>query len=301
MPILGIVKPYTSISIIYNPTSTGASRANAFKLADELEAADVNLPVYVVPTDFAGHAESLAYDLAKATKRPLIISSSGDGGYNEVINGALRAQAEGAKPTCGLLPSGNANDHYRNLHQHPITDQILDGKHRYIDILKLSAERHGQPWERFAHSYIGIGLTPKVGIELNKVQLNRLREAWIVAKTLYKLRPSRLIVHGKEHTYDSLIFSNVSKMSKILSVSDSAELTDGKFEVVAFPSQNKMRLLRQLVQASTFGLHSSRQADHYTFTTVRPTRVQLDGEIFRIDGGSVARITVEPRVLRCII
>lgn len=292
---------YSTISIIYNPNSTGASQANARKLAEALKGSVVEDMVKIIPTKFAGHAEKLAYKLAKASPRPLIISSSGDGGYHEVVNGALRAQAEGAEPTCGLLPSGNANDHYHNLHQRPIDEQIISGSHRYIDILCIKARVGGKAWQRYAHSYIGIGLTPKVGQELNKVQLNRLREAWIVLRTLYRLRSSRLIVNGKEHEYDSLIFSNVRRMSKILSLSDTAKLSDGKFEIIAFRSHSKLKLLRKLIKATTIGLRSRRRADHFEFQTVRKTRIQLDGEIFVLDADSQAAVSLLHRHLRCII
>lgn len=295
------MQPYSAISIIYNPASTGASKRNALALAKALQYTAVHDIVKVVPTYFAGHGESLAYELAKASQRPLIISSSGDGGYNEVINGTLRAQAEGAHPTCGLLPSGNANDHYRNLHRRPIVEQILKGEQMQIDILRIASFVGGHLWQRYAHSYIGIGLTPQVGMELNKVKLNRWREAWIVLKTLYRFRSSRLLVRGKERRYDSLIFSNVGRMSKVLSLSDTAELTDGQFEVISFRAHSRPYLVRQLLKAMTFGLHSDRRVSHYEFATIRPTRVQLDGEVFTIDGGENVTITVEPKVLRCII
>jgi diacylglycerol kinase (ATP) len=295
------VPDYTAISIIYNPKSTGASKANAFALVKELRHTPVADRVRITPTFFPGHAETLAYDLAKASQRPLIVSSSGDGGYNEVINGVLRAQAEGAIPTCGLLPSGNANDHYHNLHKKPIVEQILGGEQLQIDILRANSYINGHPWQRYAHSYIGLGLTPRIGLELNKVDLNRWREAWIVVRTLYKLRTCRLIIRGQERRFDSLIFSNVNRMSKILSLSDTAELTDGKFEIISFPTHSKFYLFSQLLKAATIGLRTTRHADHYNFTTVRPTRIQLDGEIFQLDGGAATAISLEPQQLRCII
>lgn len=293
--------PYTAISIIYNPASTGPSKQNAQALAKSLQFTPVHHIVEVVPSLFAGHAETLAYDLAKNSAHPLIISSSGDGGYNEVINGVLRAQQEGAHPTCGLLPSGNANDHYRNLHRKPLVEQILKGEQLQIDVLRIESYTGGHPWQRYAHSYIGIGLTPTVGQELNKVQLNRWREAWIVLKTLYGFKPIRLLVHGKERRYDSLIFSNVGRMSKVLSLSDTAELTDGAFEVISFRAHNRSYLVRQLLKAMTFGLHSDRRVSTYEFTTIRPTRIQLDGEVFTLDGNVAAKISIEPKVLRCTI
>jgi diacylglycerol kinase family enzyme len=292
---------YTDVFIIYNPHSTGASESNAKELAKELEDIPAAIKVHVIPTEYSGHGEQLAYELAMTGKKPLIISSSGDGGYHEVVNGALRAQAEGADPTCGLLPSGNANDHYHNLHRQPIAQQILNGGHQYIDILQIKGRSDGRPWQRYAHSYIGIGLTPKVAAELNKVKLNRMREIQIVLRSISKLRASRLVVNGEERAYDSLIFSNVGRMSKVLSLSDTAKLTDGKFEVISFRSRGRFHLWRQLFMATTVGLHATRRADYFKFATLRRVRVQLDGELFRLDGLSSVEISLEPRILRCII
>src|SRR3982750_2899542 len=106
---------YDAITIIYNPNSTGPSEAKARVLHEDLIKRRKRTKITLTPTKRAGHAEDLAYKAAHANRRALIISSSGDGGYHEVINGALRAQLEGAKPTVGLLPAGNANDHYHSL------------------------------------------------------------------------------------------------------------------------------------------------------------------------------------------
>lgn len=298
---------YTDIAIIFNPNSTGNSEFNAQQLAAKLKGTPAGKLVRIVATDGPGRAEHIAYDIAMGTDRPLIISSSGDGGYNEVVNGVLKAQHQRSRdhrphaPVCGLLPSGNANDHYRNLHRQPIEDQILGGQHRVIDMLSIEGMRDGKHWQRYAHSYIGVGLTPQIGRELNKVKLNRFREAWIVVRTLRRLRGSRLMVRGRQRSYDSLIFSNIGSMSKILTISDSSELSDGKFEIIAFPTRSRWYLFSQLVRASTVGLQTTRQASHYTFSTVSRTHVQLDGEVFRLDAGSEVRITLEAKSLRCII
>jgi diacylglycerol kinase (ATP) len=292
---------YSAISIIYNPRSTGASKDNAVQLAQELAGSPLSGLVSIIPTDYPGHAEQLAYSLSRSSEHPLIISSSGDGGYHEVVNGALRAQDEGAMPTCGLLPSGNANDHYHNLHRRPIGEQIMQGSHRFIDVLHIRSRIGGEDWERYAHSYIGIGLTPYIGHELNKVKLNRLREAAIVIRSLYRLNATKLIVKGQERAYDSLIFSNVRRMSKVLSLSDTAKLTDGQFEIISFRTQSRLRLLQKLLKATTFGLHSTRRSDHFNFRTISQTRIQMDGEIYELDAHAYTEVRLYHSHLRCII
>ena len=163
---------YTTITIIYNPNSTGSSQQLAEKTREQLQAALPREVITTRATEYAGHAEELAYELSRATSRPLIISASGDGGYNEVINGALRAIREGATPTTGLLPGGNANDHFNALHKDNFVTSVVNGQERHIDCLSVTVHSHTTPLERYAHSYIGLGITPEVGHELNKTHLN---------------------------------------------------------------------------------------------------------------------------------
>lgn len=292
---------YTSITIIYNPNSTGSGKRLATEVKKSLKTLLPSQTVDVTATEYPGHGEVLAYELAKASKRPLIVSASGDGGYHDVVNGLVRAQREGAKPVAGLLPAGNANDHFKTLHRGDFAETIASGKHQVIDLLKLTTTVDGEPYERYAHSYVGIGLTPQAGRELNKTSLNRLKEAWIITRVLLKLKPVHVKVHGAIHTYDSLIFSNIGDMSKILSLSAVSAANDGKFEVTAFHRHNKIKLIATLFKATTTGIKGDKQATKFSFTTLRPTLIQLDGEIKTIDADAKATVTIEPQLLRCIV
>lgn len=254
-----------------------------------------------VKTKHAGHAETLAYEAAKASHRPLVISVSGDGGYHEVVNGLMKAQLNGARPVAGLLPGGNANDHHRTLQRGDIVQAIVTQAEQTIDLLKVSAIINGEPIERFGHSYAGIGLTPKAGKELNKTKLNRLNEIMIVLRSIIWLRPVRIIVRGKRRAYDSVIFSNIDTMSKVMKLSKNAKLDDGKFEVTAFRRRNRWRLIRLLLHASTLGLKGITHRKKFTFTTTSPILMQVDGEIMKVDANSQITVNSEQAVLRCIV
>jgi diacylglycerol kinase (ATP) len=293
---------FSSVTIIYNPNSTGSGKKLARALQTRLGQTSPQLKVAVVATKYAGHAEELAYELARASARPLIISASGDGGYNEVINGLVRAQKEGAHPVAGLLPAGNANDHYHSVHaEEELEYAIPAGKTQRVDLLRLETTVKGKPFERYAHSYIGFGLTSKAGNELNKTKVNRMNEVWIVLKVLLFLRPVHLVIKGRERAYDSVIFSNVSRMSKVLSFSKDARNDDGKFETTLFRRRSRLRLIAALLKASTTGLAGAEQASTYSFATTRAALVQLDGEVFRIDSRSKATVTAEHTILECVI
>lgn len=255
----------------------------------------------LIATEKPGHAEEIAYNLAKLSKNCLIVSSSGDGGYHEMINGALKAQNEGASVTTGLLPAGNANDHYRSLHEKDVVGQIINAKPRKIDILKISGVSEGRPIERYAHSYVGVGLTPKVGRELNKTSLNLLNEIFIALRVLFLSKSTKLKVNGNERHYDSIVFSNISKMSKYLHITKPSSVTDGKFEITAFRRRHKLRLIGVLIKASLIGLKWEVQASDFSLETVRKTLFQADGEVLTMDAGTEVVISVEKQILSCVI
>lgn len=295
---------YSAVSIIFNPKSTGTSKANAENLKTLLEDALADTPIKLIPTEYAGHASELAYREAKATKKPLIISASGDGGYNEVVNGVMQAQAEGAVATTGLLPSGNANDHYRSVRSGEVEKQIVSGKQRNIDLLHITTVKDGTVWERYAHSYAGIGITANVGIKLNKIDLNPINEWVVSAREIYNSPPAKVIIDGKAHHYDSLIFSNISRLAKVFVLSSNSQIDDGKFEVLALQSKNKTAMLRKVAQALTSPAENVvgvTQVASFSFETADKQAMQFDGEVTTLEPGTKVTIASCKQTLACII
>lgn len=292
---------YTSIDIIYNPLSTGSSREAAKNLKKQLRKIYPKTQINLKGTKYAGHSELIAYECALASPRPLIISSSGDGGYNEVINGTIRAQLKGANAVCAVLAAGNANDHSRTLQEVPLIEAIKKGQVQSVDVLKATFKKDNEEYIRYAHSYIGLGLTPVVAVELNKTTLNALNELWIVLKTFYKFRPFKINVEGKITTLDSILFANIGQMAKVLTVAKNAKPNDGLFEVITFPHSHKFRLIRRLAKATFVGLEPKRQLKDYSFKVLKKMPVQFDGEVVFIDKDSWVRISSENKILRTIL
>jgi len=292
---------YTTIAVIYNPNSTGSSKVLAEKFEAQLSQKLPGQKIELIATEYAGHAKELAYSIAKDSQNPLVISSSGDGGYSEVVNGAMQAQQEGYTITTGLLPAGNANDHFHNLHDEDIVELIIAGKSKKIDLLKVVGTEDGKELQYYAHSYIGVGLTPKIAKELNKTKLNAFKETWLVAKLLFTVKSIRLKVGDKVRNYESIIFSNVDRMSKYLTVSQPSEVTDGKFEVTIFRRRNKLQLIQVLLKASVIGVKEDSQAETFSFETVDKTLLQADGEIMMLDGKTECTVTIEKQILNCVV
>jgi diacylglycerol kinase (ATP) len=157
------VSPFDRIVIVFNPHSTGDAPASADQLRAELRQRLPAVPLELRPTEYAGHAREIAREVA-GTGRPLVVSVSGDGGYNEVVNGVLEAGND--RVVCAVRAAGNANDHRRTTREGPLADAIVAGDVRRIDLLRLTLGSGPGARTRYAHSYIGVGLTPVVAVDL---------------------------------------------------------------------------------------------------------------------------------------
>lgn len=289
---------YSGIHIIYNPNSTGDSKEKADELAKQLRKSLPRVPVNQIATEYAGHAEKIATQIAKKEASPLIVSSSGDGGYNEVVNGVVSAQNPHA--LCAVLPAGNANDHSRTMQETPLADAITSAKAQQIDLIKISIRHKGEQKSRYAHSYIGLGLTPVVAVELNRHSLNSFKEVYIVLKTFFKYRPFKITHNKKLYRLDSLLFANINQMAKVLTIAPKNRPADGKFEVVMFPSGRKWWLVKRLAKAAVSKLDNVERASRYSFVVIKKMPVQLDGEVEMLQPGSTVTVTCMPKYLRTI-
>lgn len=288
--------PYSKVAIIYNPNSTGDSEAMAKELQEKLNKKLPNLKTESVATKRAGHAQELARKIAKKEKQPLIVSSSGDGGYNEVINGVM--ESGNNKAVCAVLPAGNANDHSRTMQDQPLDKQIIKNAVTKIDLIKVTV---GGKSRRYAHSYVGLGLTPVVAVELNRHTLNAFRELWLVLSTFFKYRPFKISHQGKVIRLDSLLLTNINQMAKVLTLASKNRPNDGKFEVVSFPASHKWDLIKRLSKAAVSKLDTSNRQAEYEFTAIKKMPMQLDGEVMKLQAGSRVKIESAHKALKTIV
>jgi diacylglycerol kinase (ATP) len=290
---------FDEILIIFNPNSTGNSKKNAYAFAYELEQRMPKQRVTVTATKHAGHAETLAKEYASRKNKVLIVSSSGDGGYNEVVNGVMSVKNGNA--VTAVLPSGNANDHATALGSDDLAKAVVAGKVQKIELLKIATKVGGESWERYAHSYIGFGLTPKVGRELTLRRLNALTEKWHVFYHLLKFKHVDLTVKKEVRRFSSIVFATISRMSKVVKLDQNAQKNDGKMEVYETDYRSFWQLLSMLAHASLRGLSKNHRLASYELLTLSKTLVQLDGEVFTIDADTKVRVTCEKDALETIL
>ena len=190
---------------------------------------------------------------AAQTGHPLIVSVSGDGGYNEVVDGVMHA--DNPDTICAVMGAGNANDHQRTTSKRPLADAVVAGEITRIDLLALTIGSGSDARTQYAHSYIGLGLTPVVAVDLEKGGKGSLKEIISVVRTFAKFRPlTTQLEDGTRRSFDSLLFANITEMAKYATLSDTGPPNDGRFEVITLPHTAKWRILGVAFRAATRGL-----------------------------------------------
>lgn len=267
---------FDRIVLVFNPGKPGMT-ARISELRRELGAGTPDLQVDLLPTEFAGHARDLARTVA-ATGSPLIVSISGDGGYNEVVNGVM--DVPGSKAVCTVVAAGNANDHHRSMPARPLPEAVRDQPVRHIDLLRITFGEEPQAQVHYAHSYIGFGLTPLMAIGIESGGKGKILELVSVARTLSHLSPFELVrADGAIARFDSLILANISRMAKYGTVSETAGPDDGRFEVVTLPHSGRWKMALMTLRAVTLGLGNQPSVSSYEFSTRDAVPCQIDGEV----------------------
>ena len=98
-------------------------------------------PVALQPTQHAGHAPELTR-VSAATGRPLIVAVSGDGVYNEVVNGIFDVSSTGALAAMRLLGTPTSTGAVPDGMPLVVVDAIVTA-HAMGRRRQLSAAAHG--------------------------------------------------------------------------------------------------------------------------------------------------------------
>jgi diacylglycerol kinase (ATP) len=290
-----VTRPFDAVEIVFNPNSTGNASERAQELADTLAERAPDLPVTLRPTEHAGHGREIARDAAR-DGRPLVVSVSGDGGYNDVVNGLMEAGADEA--FAAVLAAGNANDHRRVTRERPLADAIVDGEVSRLDLLRMSVDDGREP--RYAHSYIGLGITPSVALELETGGKGSIREAISTIRSFARFRPFQIETDSGTERFDSVIFANIREMAKFAQLSDEGRPDDGRFEVIVLRHTAKWRVLVTAVRAAFRGLGPQPTAREYHFRTVDPMPVQVDGEVADFPRGVAVTVDIAAGALQTV-
>jgi diacylglycerol kinase family enzyme len=297
------VAAFDRIVIVFNPHSTGDAPTLARELRDDLAEQHPDLPLEMAPTERAGHGRELAAAAAR-DGRPLVVSVSGDGGYNDVVNGLMDAGNPDA--VAAVRGAGNANDHRRATKRRPldaaITHALRTGKTARFDLLRLTlTPAGGEPVVRYAHSYIGLGITPVVAVDIEEGGKGSWREIVAVVRGFRRFRPFPVdLADGSRIEVDSLLYANIDRMAKVATLSDDGRPDDGEFELVLLPHHSKLRVLLTALRSATVGLGPQPHETHHELTIRSPMPLQLDGELVELDADTHVAVDIAAGALRTV-
>lgn len=293
------VPAYDRVVLVYNPQSSGDGEQRAEQAQAALAEQAPQLGVVLKATEYAGHARVIAEEEARAG-RVLVVSVSGDGGYNEVVQGVMAAgDGTTSAAAAAVLPAGNANDHRRATRERPLVDAIAAAQISRLDLLRVEIDGEGGP--RWAHSYLGLGITPTVALELERGGKGSIREIITTVRAFSRFHPFEVDVEGEgRRRFDSLVLANTTEMAKYVTLSD-GDPADGLFEVVTLPHRSKLRLLGYAVRAAFTGLGPQPRTARFAFRTLSPIPVQLDGEVLDLPADRAVTVRIAPQALATVV
>jgi YegS/Rv2252/BmrU family lipid kinase len=183
----------------------------------------------------------------------VIVAAGGDGTVNEVLNGLIRAAADGPTKRLAVLPAGTGNDLSdmagipRNVEQ--VAAMIAAGKTRQIDVGRIWSDEHG---DHFFDNNCALAMEPLVTLE--NIRMKRLSGTprYVVAliKALFRLKAWQMQISWDGGSYEGptylLSVCNGPRTGSTFMMSPPALLDDGLFDVVLIPEVPMTTVLRLL-------------------------------------------------------
>ncbi len=236
--------------IIVNPTSgRGYAKEAIPKIESYLQAQGLDFEV--VHTERPWHAADLAEQAAKEGC-DVVISASGDGTANEVLNGLMRARAEGFDRTAmSILPVGTGNDFSYGMGVENDLEKacatLAENKRITIDVGFVKGGDF--PKGRYFGNGVGVGFDAAVGFEAVKIRWTRGLLAYLIAtlRTVflyYKAPTVRITYNDTVIEQSSLLVSimNGRRMGGGFYMAPQGNPSDGNFDLCIAEEASQMRI-----------------------------------------------------------
>jgi diacylglycerol kinase (ATP) len=272
------------VKVILNPyANRWGAQEQIGVLGEMLATADQSCDLAV--TQAPGEAIEIA-ETAVREGFDVVVAAGGDGTINEVINGILRATADGPTIPFGILPLGSAND-FNKLAGLPDTlsgafDVIMAGHTRQIDAGKVN--------DRYFINNSAIAMEPTVTLESWKIKRISGESRYLLAllRALAHLNAWQMDVEWEEGQYRGpayLLSVCNSERTGGFTMAPGAKIDDGVFDLVIAKEVPKLVFLQMLML-----LLRGKHTEHQDVIFTRVTKVQIktdpgtpvhaDGEVF---------------------
>ncbi len=238
--------------IIVNPISgRGLGEKSIPRIEAFLQAKGMDYTL--VRTERPWHAAELARRAARE-KYDVLVCASGDGTFNEALNGLMQARAEGFNHTAlGVLSIGTGNDFAGGVGIPTTLEASLEtlaaNQRRQVDIGKVTGGDF--PEGRYFGNGIGLGFDAAVGFAALQVRFVRGLPAYLIGAiqtVFFYYQPPRLKIELDDETIEqySLMVSvmNGKRMGGGFKMAPNGDPHDGWFDLCIAETAGKLRIFQ---------------------------------------------------------
>jgi diacylglycerol kinase (ATP) len=292
--------------VIVNPVSRGGkAQEEGIWLLNRLKRLDVNYEALF--TERAGHAEEMVMKWAEDFD--VIVSVSGDGTANEIINGIMKAPSADLK--LAMFPAGTADDFACNMgydrkNKEQALNTILGRSTRTIDLIRYD--------DRYAAVSFGLGIDSEIADGAYKWKKFRVPAYFYsgLKKCFFNRRKRYHVRFDYEgQAFDGWviisILCNAPLFGRYIKINPDAKMNDGILGLTIGREVPNVYGLILFAFACMGGRHGfSRKVSYHQVRQMRvecksDTYAQIDGEVFRFDQGRVINLAVVPQALRVLV
>lgn len=280
--------------VIFNPAARGEKSQRLRAFLDAKIGPDVTL----APTQYAGHAKTLA---AQAADRgfDIVVAAGGDGTINEVVNGL-----DPSHVLLGVLPLGTVNVFAEELgiprKLEAAWNVLQECNVRTIDL--GCAEAGGQ--RRLFVQLAGVGFDAQT-VRTNNWELKKKigMLSYLVAGAQVLWEPRRAVDVTPGGQGCIVLIGNGRLYGGKLALFPKAQMDDGKLDVCVFEQWNGLAVTRYLLGVLQ-GKHTQLPDVKYFQTDSFECRAHSTPVLYELDGEDAGeapvRFSVLPRALRVI-
>lgn len=283
------------IAFIVNPISGGKNKKKIIALIESRMTAS-GLQWQLCPTEYAGHAISLAHD----ADADVVVAVGGDGTVSEVAQGLL-----GTDKALGIIPCGSGDGLalHLGISRNPkkAIEQLLSGVKASMDACKVN----GRPF----FCTTGVGFDADVALAFAKAGKRGLKtyvsKSWNLWKH-YKPLTYKVTVDGSEHEIPAMFVTvgNANQWGNRAKITPEASVCDGLLEVTAVKPFRFWQFPALGIRLFAGSANRSRKVVHLRGSSVTITRpvegaIHFDGD--PSEAGTSLSVTISHSALNVIV
>jgi len=292
--------------VIVNPVSRGGkAQEEGIWLLNRLKKAGVDYEFLF--TERAGHAEEIVVKWAEDFD--VVVSVSGDGTTNEIINGIMKVPS--ADLRLAMFPAGTADDFacnmgYERKDKEQAVKAILGSDCRTIDLIRYD--------DRYAAVSFGLGVDSEIADGAYKWKTFRipayfysgLRKCFFEERKRYHVR-----FDYEGQTFEGWvlisILCNAPVFGRYIRINPNAKMNDGILDLTIGTEMPNVYGLVLFGFACLGGRHgfsslvSFHQVRNMRIECKSDTYAQIDGEVYKFDSGRVINLSMVPQALKVLV